>query len=135
MYESFIGLQILILTAVGLQIRPNGEGFDNACAARMSYALNYAGLEIPRGTKEAYLGGDGKYYFINAREMKNYLTKIWGKPKNIGNRINMISNAVFFQSGPDFNPKVSGHVDVIYNKIVAQDKHENCKRNTNLIWR
>ena len=108
--------------------------FEDACAARMSYALNKSGFDIPRGTKDSYLGGDGKYYIINAAKMKKYLTKVWGKPQNIGNRIGKVKSAVFFQYGPDFKPTVSGHIDIIYNGKAAHDKYERCTRNTNLIW-
>ncbi len=51
------------------------ELFGNTCAARLSKALNYSNFEIPAGTSGAYLGGDGKYYFINAQKMADYLSK------------------------------------------------------------
>jgi hypothetical protein len=33
------------------------------------------------------------------------------------------SHAVFFQEGPDFSPRVSGHVDIIYRGKATGYRH------------
>ncbi|PJB57803.1 MAG: hypothetical protein CO098_10705, partial [Bacteroidetes bacterium CG_4_9_14_3_um_filter_41_19] len=92
--------------------------FQNTCAARLSKALNYSGFEIPEGTPATYLGGDGKYYFINAKAMSKYLSgaKVWGQPAKAGTG-SQITNAVIFQTG--FSGGVTGHLDVIYQGEAA----------------
>jgi len=44
------------------------------------------------------------------------------------------SHAVFFQEGPDFSPRVSGHVDIIYRGKAASNNYGSCVNNTNYIW-
>ena len=92
--------------------------FQNTCAARLSNALNYGGFEIPEGTAGTYLGGDGKYYFINAKAMTTYLsnTKVWGMPTQARNYSN-VRNAVISQTG--FTGGVTGHLDIIYRGTPA----------------
>jgi hypothetical protein len=91
----------------------NPEQFGNTCAARLSRALNYSNFEIPAGTSGAYLGGDGKYYFINAQKMADYLSKnkVWGAPTLLKNN-QVVKNGVIFQTG--FGGGVTGHLDVVY---------------------
>ena len=99
------------------------EEFGNTCAARLSRALNYSGFEIPKGTAGAYLGGDGKYYFINAKQMANYLSKdtVWGTPTLLGNN-QTVKNAVIFQTG--FAGGVTGHLDVVYRGQAAHEIYD-----------
>ena len=89
------------------------ENFDFSCAARVSYALNYGGMQIPKGTKNTYMGRDGKSYFINARQMKDYFIKKWGNGISVSR--SKIINGIFFQTGFP-NPRVSGHVDIVYRR-------------------
>lgn len=59
--------------------RESPEDFQNTCAARLSKALNYAGFKIPKGTAHTFLGGDGNYYFLQAKAMADYISKrLWG---------------------------------------------------------
>jgi len=102
--------------------------FQNTCAARLSKALNYSGFEIPKGTPNTYLGGDGKYYFIKAQEMSVYLStdNVWGEPKLLLST-QRVKNAVIYQTG--FNQGITGHLDVIYRGIPA-----NYLYNTTTYW-
>lgn len=87
------------------------DDFSYSCAARVSYALNYGGLPIPKGTPNTYLGGDGKYYFINAKAMSKYFRVKWGNGINIPRA--KVKNGIIFQY--DFkSTTVSGHVDIVY---------------------
>lgn len=72
-----------------------GGDYENTCATRVSYALNYSGAEIPASARSvdpggfkqnlatpAYNGlqGDMKWYIIRASTLDKYLRSIWGKP-------------------------------------------------------
>jgi hypothetical protein len=96
----------------------NPEQFGNTCAARLSRALNYSGFEIPAGTSGVYKGGDGKYYFINAKQMHSYLSKskVWGSPTLLKSN-QIVKNAVIFQTG--FGGGVTGHLDAVYRGNIA----------------
>ena len=94
------------------------ESFGNTCAAKLSYALNYSGFEIPQNTPNTYLGGDGKKYFINAGKMIEYLKKNFKISKPIRKfKVDKIKNGVFYQIINEGG--VSGHVDVMYQKKSA----------------
>ncbi len=109
-YESIGG-------PLGIWAAETPEEFKNTCAARLSKALNYSDFEIPKGTPETYLGGDGKYYFIQAKAMKIYLSnKVWGNSVQ-AESIYHVKNAVIFQTG--FSRGVTGHLDVVYRGNTA----------------
>jgi hypothetical protein len=97
------------------------ESFQNTCAARLSKALNYSGYEIPKGTLGTYKGGDGKYYFINAKMMMTYLSsnKVWGTPTLLKGTM---LNGVIYQTG--FSGGVTGHLDVVYRGIAAHEMYD-----------
>ncbi len=75
MYSS-IGGEVYSLTYTGPR--------SNTCAIRLSKALNYSGVTIPLvydatvGKKVTFLGGDGKYYFVNANAMNRWMRKTFG---------------------------------------------------------
>lgn len=94
----------------------NPEYFQNTCACRLSKAMNYNGFKIKKGTPNTYLGGDGNYYFVNAKAMQAYLSKRWGEPR-LFKKGNILKNAVYFQSG--FSGGVSGHLDIMYRGKAA----------------
>ena len=87
------------------------DDFSYSCAARVSYALNKGGMPIPKGTPNTYLGGDGKYYFINAKAMSNYFQKKWGNGISIPRY--KVKNGIIFQFGFS-TTSVSGHIDIVY---------------------
>lgn len=98
------------------------DDFQNTCAARLSKALNYGGFEIPKNVPGVYLGGDGKYYFINAKAMANYLSKnkVWGAPIPV--KQGKLYNGVFFQTG--FTGGVTGHLDIMFRGLPANHIYE-----------
>ncbi len=51
----------------------------NACALRVSRALNYSGVTIPIIATQTFQGADGKNYFIYAANLYNWLTKTFGQ--------------------------------------------------------
>jgi len=56
----------------------NNENYNNACALRVSRALNYSGIIIPNITNQTFLGDDGKYYFLGARNLNKWMRKTFG---------------------------------------------------------
>jgi hypothetical protein len=73
-------------------------------------------MEINAKGNGVFKGGDGKSYFVNAKQMMNYLSKKWGSPILLKSN-ETINNAVVYQTG--FSGGVSGHMDVYYKGNVA----------------
>jgi hypothetical protein len=77
------------LTTVGNQIggkvkaNIDAKIFTNACALRMSYVLNRAGLPIPHLVHETVSGGDGYQYFFRVKDLFEFLRNSLGKPDSI----------------------------------------------------
>ena len=87
--------------------------FKNACAARLSKALNDTGINIPYIKGQTMKGANGKNYFLRASDMKNFFQKKWGVARTISKYLK-IKNGIVYQSGFQ---GVTGHVDVFYNEI------------------
>lgn len=67
------------------EIPVESGGWENSCAVRMSYVLNYTGHPVPRIGQLTVSGADKKWYFFRVRDLIPYLTKTWGKPDMIVN--------------------------------------------------
>jgi uncharacterized membrane protein YgcG len=52
--------------------------YGNACALRVSRALNYSGVTIPSIFNETYQGGDGKFYFLSAAKLYAWMMRTFG---------------------------------------------------------
>ena len=64
---------------------PN-DGFKNACAIRMSYALHHSGIIFATGDWVTVSGADKKGYIFRVTDMKKFLYAAIGKPdKSIAN--------------------------------------------------
>jgi hypothetical protein len=57
----------------------NPPKYQNTCALRISKALNGSGVNIPAG-KDRFKGADGKYYFLSAAALLNWMIKTFGMP-------------------------------------------------------
>ncbi|MCL2897379.1 type VI secretion system amidase effector protein Tae4 [Brenneria tiliae] len=53
-------------------------GWENSCAVRMSYVLNYTGHPIPRIGSKTVSGADRKWYFYRVKDVIEYLNNVWG---------------------------------------------------------
>jgi len=111
------------LTVFGGEIaemaRESPEDFQNTCAARLSKALNYAGFKIPKGTAHTFLGGDGNYYFLQAKAMVDYISKrLWRAPTLL-KKNHHLNNAAYFQEG--FGRGVTGHLDIMFRQKAAHE--------------
>lgn len=71
----------------------NNNTYNNACALRVSRALNYSGVIIPE-VSGTYKGGDGKNYFLSAASLFAWMKKAF--PPNPFNSISLNSS----NSGP-----------------------------------
>ncbi len=56
----------------------NDRDYDNACALRVSRALNYSGVIIPNLPNQTFKGADGKYYFLSAKKLNAWMRKTFG---------------------------------------------------------
>ncbi|MBV4356354.1 type VI secretion system amidase effector protein Tae4 [Pinibacter aurantiacus] len=56
----------------------NPKKFANACALRVSMALNYSGVNIPNIPDHTFKGADNKYYFLSAAKLYNWMIKTFG---------------------------------------------------------
>lgn len=54
--------------------------FTNACAIRVSYALNHAGHPIVRGAWKTSSGADGRWHVYRVADLVDYLTSRFGPP-------------------------------------------------------
>lgn len=96
-YEIVKGTPKALRDGVLSDSNPNNDhDYDNACALRVSIALNYSGVTIPYIQGKTFKGGDGKYYFLGAKNLNAWMRKTFGiKPSN-PNHINITSA----QAGP-----------------------------------
>jgi len=69
-----------VYNLVGGTVRALMPASKNACAVRVSRALLYSGVNIPYIQDHTFLGADGKYYFLSAAKLYNWLRKTFGQP-------------------------------------------------------
>jgi hypothetical protein len=107
------------------------NNYSNTCALRVSKGLNYSGIVIPSGTNR-YLGSDGKYYFLSAKALLEWMKKTFGIPTDSNHLTGSQggTNGVNFPTllstktgiyimipnypGPSYFG-ASGHADMIFN--------------------
>ncbi|MBI4945231.1 MAG: hypothetical protein HY840_02385 [Bacteroidetes bacterium] len=66
------------------------SSYANACALRVSYALNKSGVSIPDASG-TFTGGDGGNYFLSASKLNSWMTSYFGSP-NLSVRSNFESS-------------------------------------------
>jgi len=118
-----------------------------ACALKVSRALNYSGVAIPN-TPSTLMGDDGKYYFVNAKALNEWMRKTFGTnpatsttPYNANHHHFTASqggihgenfptllagiNGIYSMVAPTAIQAswASGHADLIYNSNCATDCH------------
>jgi len=79
------------------------NSWTNACAARVSRALNYSGVQIPNIPGLTFEGGDGKYYFLGANNLYNWMKKTFGEPDF------SLNSDECGENGDGFIQSVNGH--------------------------
>ena len=107
--------------------------WENACAARLCYAMNNAGMKIPYWKGVTLKDQYGNNYITLASDMIKYFRRIWGQGIHCKNNW-ILKNGIIGQTG--FEPPVSGHVDIIYNRNAAGGALEYFLKNaTTEIWK
>ena|GEM_PF-652233 len=74
------------------------SGNPNACALRLSIALNKSGVTIPNIPGQTYRGADGKYYFLSSAKIYNFMVKTFGPPNIKLSEADGGSNGSLFES-------------------------------------
>lgn len=108
--------------------------WENACAARLSYAMNESGLKIPYIKGVTSKDINGRNYITLASDMKKYFNKIWGKGLYCKKGWTL-KNGITFQNNL---ADVSGHVDVVYkgkSAAYATEYHKKMKTVETIIWK
>ena len=68
------------------------DAYDNACALRVSRALNGCGVNLPNIPGKTMKGADGKYYFYRAKDLYNWMYQSYGKPTSTTNYSSLSGN-------------------------------------------
>ncbi|MFZ4400623.1 MAG: T6SS effector amidase Tae4 family protein [Bacteroidales bacterium] len=69
----------------------NPDAYQNACALRVSRALNYSGAKIPK-MGSTYKGADGKYYFVSSEKLYKWMSATYGKPNISTSDASLLNN-------------------------------------------
>ena len=125
--------------AIAADAVANPQLYQNTCAAKLSDAMNKAGLKIPYVQNQTSKGANGNNYFLRASDMKAYFERKWGTPKGYHRSHWRLKNCIVYQNGFE---GVSGHVDIFYkgtsaagayNYFMNQDgQHQNI---TTVAWK
>lgn len=85
LYDTPLKMYAAVGGDVYSMFRGDPGSFQNTCALRVSRALLYSGITIPPGPNR-FKGGDGKYYFLGAKPLIEWLKKTFGTPSG-GNHL------------------------------------------------
>ena len=90
------------------------------CALKVSRALNYSGVTIPNitttnGNPGTVLGGDGKYYFLNAKALNKWMQKTFGVSPTNSNHIKILGSQGG-ENGGNF-PTLTAGIKGIYSMV------------------
>lgn len=99
----------------------NDRRYDNACALRTSRALNYSGVIIPYIPGKTFKGADGKYYFLGARNLYEWMKKTF--PPTPSNSI-VLSGAQGGVNGQNFPHLLQGHQGIYI--LLPVDGSDSC---------
>lgn len=59
------------------------QRWENTCAVRMSYILNYSGLLIPRAVGQTVSGADKRWYYFRVPRLIEFLKQQWGQADQV----------------------------------------------------
>lgn len=103
-----------------VEVNINNHVFNNACALRMSYALNRAGIMIPRNESrwKTSSGADKNWYIYRVNDMVKFINDRFGKAditKNFSN-----DKGILFFNVSGWND-ATGHI-TLWNGAACADK-------------
>jgi Type VI secretion system (T6SS), amidase effector protein 4 len=93
---------------IGGDVLANKPPSENACALRVSLALNYSGITIPNIVGQTYKGEDNKNYFFSSAKLFNFLKKTFTIPPNPTNSIDSLSKSQGGIDGVNFPTLLNG---------------------------
>lgn len=96
----------------------NPTAYSNACAIRVSRALNYSGVTIPEIAGQTEKGSDNKNYFLSARNLSAWMEKTFGTPTGT-NRITGAQGGTNGENFPALMDNKSG-IYIIINAYPGQ---------------
>lgn len=85
--------------------------FQNACALRVSRALNYSEVVIPNISGQTFKGADNKYYFLSSAKLFNFMKKTFGPPTI------KLNNAQGGTNGSGFASHLAGHKGIYIMQV------------------
>lgn len=104
------------------------HSWENTCAARMSRALNYAGVKVPEsGYGMTMKGSDGMNYLFRVADLKNFLEATFINkliPMDF-NTQQPLNGAIYMQTNCNWT-NATGHFDVFYNGKVGSHFYPQC---------
>ncbi|MEI9944242.1 MAG: T6SS effector amidase Tae4 family protein [Chitinophagaceae bacterium] len=77
-YDDMSAKDVCTMIGGEMLVEYNAGRLKNACALRVSRALNYSGIIIPNIQGQTGQGGDGKNYFYKAEMLYNWLVHTFG---------------------------------------------------------
>ncbi len=92
----------------------NPSGYSNACAIRVSRALNYSGVIVPNIPGQTEKGADNKNYFLSAKNLNAWMEKTFGKPTG-SNRLTGAQGGINGKNFPDLLQDKQGVYIMIAN--------------------
>ena len=116
---------------IGGKVKQNIDGgfFTNACAIRMSYAINYSGLEIEKKDDIAAVSGsDKKWYIYRVKDLKKFIESNFSEKETVKKTKDLKDKKgiIIFE---DCNwSDATGHADLFDgNNVEGNDYSDNCK--------
>lgn len=91
----------------------------NACALRVSRALNYSGVTIPNIPNKTFLGSDGKYYFLSAAAIGDWMNKTFGTS---GPNVITVTKAQGGTNGQNFDSYLQGNQGIYSLRASSNSK-------------
>src|SRR5690606_35455904 len=92
----------------------NPSGYSNACAIRVSRALNYSGVIVPNISGQTEKGADNKNYFLSAKNLNAWMEKTFGKPTG-SNRLTGAQGGINGENFPNLLQNKQGVYIMIAN--------------------
>jgi hypothetical protein len=90
----------------------------NACAARLSRALLYSGITIPSIPTKTFMGSDGKYYFLSAAAMFDWMSKTFG---STGSNVITLNTAQGGLNGINFGSFLVGKKGIYIMRPISRN--------------
>ena len=107
-----------------VKINVDSKTFENACALRLSYALNKSGYTIRETDGAVSFGADGKWYLYRVSDIIKYVKKI--AIETIDDRYNFNKKKGIIVFGDCNWTNATGHVDLFNGTVVEGDDYPSC---------